>query len=470
MISLFHITLYTALLLVRGTLGFLSVLSLHAIRNSVASRFGRHAASLFTIFTVSQFHIMFYASRTLPNIFALILMNYAFADRIRNAPFSRPYKSIVLMSVACALFRSELCLYIFSSLVVDLMLSNIDIVRAVVYGLIAAVGTALSSILVDSYFWGRLCYPELEVFYFNVVLKKSSAWGTLPFHWYFTNALPRALGANFVAALSSFLVKSEARAYVALMLPSLLFVSIYSILPHKELRFIFYVVPVYNAVAASAVSTTLQHMFQQRPLNIEKEGGIRSNQALPLLELPNLFNMKRLIYALLCIVALFTFFIGTPMSILQTMISSQASFLNYPSAAAMQKMHSLENAMYRGQSLPSSHYSGSQDTNRTLCDDDSTHVAFVHIDAKSAMNGISQFLQVSDNRSCPKWRYSKQEDVNDIDWTQFTHLISERDSVEGFCVIHTESSFAGIDWRHGRILLEAHTYVHRNMNISSSGC
>lgn len=61
---------------VRAVLGLFNAFCLLSFRNGVARTFGRNAANWFTIFQAGQFHIMYYASRTLPNFFAFGLSTF----------------------------------------------------------------------------------------------------------------------------------------------------------------------------------------------------------------------------------------------------------------------------------------------------------------------------------------------------------------------------------------------------------
>ena len=88
-----------------------------------------------------------------------------------------------------------------------------------------------------------------QVFLFNTVENRSSEWGTSPWHWYFSTALPKALLPAALALLGVGVWYERGRA-ATLIGPSLLFVAIYSVLPHKELRFIFHAIPPLNAVAS----------------------------------------------------------------------------------------------------------------------------------------------------------------------------------------------------------------------------
>ena len=61
----------------RLALGACTALALARFRRALASRIGAPASVAFALLTATSFHQTFYASRTLPNVFALILTTHA---------------------------------------------------------------------------------------------------------------------------------------------------------------------------------------------------------------------------------------------------------------------------------------------------------------------------------------------------------------------------------------------------------
>lgn len=217
----------------------------------------------FTLFTMSQFHIIYYSSRTLPNfVMSLPISNIAMSWCL-NGNYGC---AITLLSFGGIVFRMELgvlCLalslvwylnecksYGQSTIQIPLLKK---LFKWILYGV--ALGSFLS-LQIDSYFWSKWTVPEVESFVFNIVYGQSSNWGTEPITAYFTKYLlmifipPTVLFLNYLGMQTSY--NNNLR---LVWFSSILFIAIMSLQPHKEWRFIIYAVPAITLVGAAGAST-----------------------------------------------------------------------------------------------------------------------------------------------------------------------------------------------------------------------
>ncbi|KAI9172034.1 putative Dol-P-Man:Man(7)GlcNAc(2)-PP-Dol alpha-1,6-mannosyltransferase [Paramyrothecium foliicola] len=245
-----------AQLVVRAVLAAFNAGSLLVFRRALARASGVAASRWWLVLMMSQFHIPYYASRTLPNMFAFGLTTLAAAFLLPSSSNqktkARRRQAIGLLVFSAAVFRSELAILLATTGLYLLATAQISLRSLVSVFLVTFLASLGISIPIDSYFWQKPLWPELWGFYYNAVLGSSSNWGVSPWHYYFTSALPRLLLNPLVPLLTLLAAVHPATSRRArdLMLPSLAFVAIYSLQPHKEARFIFYVVPSLTAAAA----------------------------------------------------------------------------------------------------------------------------------------------------------------------------------------------------------------------------
>ena len=177
-------------------------LSFFRVQQAVAVKFGRRTGFCFGLLLVSQFHLLFYASRLLPNTFALILSNLALANLISEDNSRNIHFVIFYLTFGAAIFRCDLILLIIPVALMLLLLRRIKLTDLVVSGFFFSTLAVLLTVLIDSVFWGRVIWPELEVFLFNnPVDNRSAQWGVSSYHWYFTSALPKSLSGATVFML-----------------------------------------------------------------------------------------------------------------------------------------------------------------------------------------------------------------------------------------------------------------------------
>lgn len=368
----------------RMTLGLLAVMSLSALRRSTTRMLQCSSASVvITLVHVSQFHLMFYMSRPLANIFALILINFGCSQLMQH----RPRSAVWFFASTAVIFRCDSILLTFPLLIGTVLCGKwgaglfARLQAVVVAGVLATLGSLALTVMVDSVFWRRWVWPEGEVFLFNVVDDRSSEWGTSPWHWYASSALPRAMlgsllllpfGTRLTGLLPTAWSSSwqhrrlNASGYTLYTCSAVAFIVLYSLLPHKELRFIFPALPLLNGAAAIGF-LRLMHGAQKNKLVLVACLGATA------------------VLVLSAFVAMFFMYV---------------SHFNYPGGQALLQFNELITP---------------------------TPGAVVHVDNLAAISGVTRFIE-------PAIGVSKVENLAGLDYWErgFDYLIHPLAEVPGF--------------------------------------
>lgn len=265
-------------------------------------------------------------------------------------------------------------------------------------GLIGAILGLALTVPIDSFFWQRFpLWPELTGFIYNIVNKQSLNWGVQSWHFYFTSALPRLLFNPLIYQLCipfALSIPILRRPALDILIPNLAFVAFYSFQPHKEWRFIIYVVPPLLAVVSAGASW------------------IWTRRA------------KNFVYQLLSL--------SLVASVLASFAASFAmlavSRLNYPGADALNRLHAL------------------------ACNE--TGVVTVHMDTLSCMTGVTRFMElpppVLGDEEGAFWVYDKTEDerklLDPVFWEGFDYVLAERPErvIGSWEVLEIVYGYAGI--------------------------
>ena len=229
--------------------------------------------------------------------------------------------ALYLLTIATVVFRAELglliaahCLYLLAHATTNdarwILLARTMIPA----GLSGALVGLVLTVSIDTFFWqsSTPIWPELSAFLANVFPAGdslgASAWGTSPWHWYFTSALPRLLLSPAALPLLAYSAIDQLLrpASAPLLVPSLTYTALYSILPHKETRFLFPILPSLTTAMALAAQRFTNNHRHKAPY------------------------IRDLVILITITTAFLSHFILLPLS-----------SLNYPGAQALKSLHNL---------------------------------------------------------------------------------------------------------------------------------
>ncbi|KGO73371.1 GPI mannosyltransferase [Penicillium italicum] len=380
-------------ILARAILGLINASSLAVYARGLRRSFGQPAAIWYILLQASQFHLIFYASRPLSNMFAFsattLAMCLLLPSPIPTPQDQKKYSlALALLTTVGVVFRSELALLVGTQTLFLLATRRIDLSHTVIAGLVGLTTGLALTVYLDSTFWQSFpLWPEFEAFRFNVLAGQSSEWGTEPWSFYFLNALPRLLfnPLSYLLAIPVALRQPATRSpALALLVPALSFVAVYSFQPHKEWRFIVYIMPSLTAVAALGASYLWTH---------------RSRSV-----------FARLATRALAISTLVVF-------CLSNFVLLPASAANYPG----------------GQALDAMHYQHSVLHDADLRSDKTSSPVNVYLGNLACQTGVTRFLQQPPSSG---WVYDKTEDkaVKSTSgfWDRFDYVVVEADDEVGF--------------------------------------
>lgn len=372
--------------IVRGVLGIANVLMLMKVRDSINFVSKRTLKGVigfwFLVLLLSQFHILYYSTRTLPNFIVLPIVSFSISKLVEG-----DMSGLTWLAFSAIVFRLEIgLLAVIIALVSSVGFKQSDLV---VNTFMLVAGTLLGLFVtfsIDSYFWGRLLVPELVSFKFNVLSGNSSLWGTEPWDAYFKNYLFQLFRPPVVLALlipglfsdpaqerfdrvdkhTAEIITHPAKSSLKILfISSIIFIAAMSFQPHKEWRFIIYVVPILTLQAANGLT------------NIYK----KSNTSF--------------VYKVVLVLVLANVVLATVGSLAMGYVSS----FNYPGGEALQYVNSKIESDYRSRPV------------------------VVHLDVASCMTGVNRFGEIHSNHTV----YDKSETEKELleIWDNVDILVTE---------------------------------------------
>ncbi|CAP24199.1 Protein CBG02293 [Caenorhabditis briggsae] len=108
------------------------------------------------------------------------------------------------------------------------------------------------TVIIDSWAYGKPTIPLWNFLQFNVVQGGSSLFGVHPWHWYITSGAPAVLTVQLLPIFVGIVGPSIFRPTLLPLIATLFYITVHSLLPHKEQRFLLPIIPLLCIYAGGA--------------------------------------------------------------------------------------------------------------------------------------------------------------------------------------------------------------------------
>ncbi|KAI9259445.1 Alg9-like mannosyltransferase family-domain-containing protein [Phascolomyces articulosus] len=229
---------------------------------------GNAIAPYILFITLCSWYNFFMAARTLSNAiettFTVIALNYWPSPATKNSDSNwiKNYRiSLLWASLACVMRPTNALIWLFAGLRLVIQSSShrftVLLNAAIIVSIILAADIALDTFIYAGEFnVENLVLTPINFFKINVLQSISLIYGVHPWHWYFSQGVPVILTTMLPLAIYGYRCTpskaSDAR-YLGHLVVWVL--CVYSLLSHKEFRFIFPVVPLMLIFAAIGLSS-----------------------------------------------------------------------------------------------------------------------------------------------------------------------------------------------------------------------
>lgn len=241
-------------------------------------------------------------------------------ENAKNAPRRLQLGTALLVAVGI-IARSEVAILCGAILFIDFILSPLPIrymLTIIPAILVSGILSTIATITIDTRLWDVPSFPELEALLFNVRDGHASNWGVEPWNYYLLSipklllnplAIPLTLATIILTRYTSLSTIETLRKLRYILLAPIIYLTGFSFLPHKEWRFIIYIIPLLTT--ASSISAAYIHHHRTKSF------------------------LHRVLHLILIFSVPATFVASFSMTII--------SSTNYPGALALDHLHATSN-------------------------------------------------------------------------------------------------------------------------------